>query len=453
MIAVLGAIATMFSSCSDAENQGMVPDSIYFVNNNSVPVTLYNTGNKSTYNLALYRAGKFGESATAVVGVMSQSEVDEYNFNEGQNYEILPSQYYSIKETTVSFGKGVADVNAFIPIEFETEALNNFLELNPDVKYAVPMKIVSASLPIQEKLSISMIVPKVNEANVYMVTVGEKKYTYGSDDDVSSIEMKLPIAIDFNTTTDINCIIGVDEEALSIYNDENDTFYSLLPTELYSLDTEVTIKADTKEAFSSLSINGASLPEGNYILPIYLKSVSQYSVQKEDNLYLLAISIQSPVLPTAGMKFIYASTWASAGEGTNGGADKLLDGDPATYWHSQWTGGTPENPTSPPLPHNLILDLGKDYTVTGVDLARRLSNSATEGGILYFTEDDAATLVAQGKVSEINWTKAGAFYMETVDGYQSFMTYTAKTRYIMISITDSRNGVVTSLSMVAVRGF
>jgi hypothetical protein len=46
--------------------------------------------------------------------------------------------------------------------------------------------------------------------------------------------------------------------------------------------------------------------------------------------------------------------------GENGTGGNALDGNPRTYWHTQWSG------QAPPPPHYIILDLGAPHTVHGL---------------------------------------------------------------------------------------
>src|SRR5262249_55269567 len=45
--------------------------------------------------------------------------------------------------------------------------------------------------------------------------------------------------------------------------------------------------------------------------------------------------------------------------GENGAATNAIDGNPATFWHSEWFQQTA------PLPHTLVLDLGSQYQIDG----------------------------------------------------------------------------------------
>ncbi|GAB3797513.1 hypothetical protein GCM10028798_08870 [Humibacter antri] len=54
----------------------------------------------------------------------------------------------------------------------------------------------------------------------------------------------------------------------------------------------------------------------------------------------------------------------------NAPASNAIDGDPNTYWHTQYSGASPD-----PYPHWIVLDLGKEYDVSGFSYLQRAGNS------------------------------------------------------------------------------
>jgi beta-galactosidase len=50
-------------------------------------------------------------------------------------------------------------------------------------------------------------------------------------------------------------------------------------------------------------------------------------------------------------------------------AANLLDGDPATFWHTRW------QPQNDPMPHELVVDLGRDLTLRGITCLPRQDQS------------------------------------------------------------------------------
>lgn len=73
------------------------------------------------------------------------------------------------------------------------------------------------------------------------------------------------------------------------------------------------------------------------------------------------IGANGRALPKDDWKTVYCTT-EQIGEGE---ADHLIDGNPNTYWHSQW------QDASVPLPHRIIIDLDEPQTIKGFELKQR----------------------------------------------------------------------------------
>jgi beta-galactosidase len=72
--------------------------------------------------------------------------------------------------------------------------------------------------------------------------------------------------------------------------------------------------------------------------------------------------------------------------GGEGRADHVLDGDPGTYWHSQYVSAAPSHP------HFIAIDLGKETEVAGVVLTQRPGNiNGRIKGFEIHTGSDART--------------------------------------------------------------
>lgn len=64
-------------------------------------------------------------------------------------------------------------------------------------------------------------------------------------------------------------------------------------------------------------------------------------------------------VPQDEMSVVFVDSVEESGEGANGPAKLILDGDPATYWHTKWS------PEKDELPHMFIVDLGKSVDDLG----------------------------------------------------------------------------------------
>ena len=78
-------------------------------------------------------------------------------------------------------------------------------------------------------------------------------------------------------------------------------------------------------------------------------------------------------LPRTGWKIAYVDSEEQERE--DGSAENALDGDPATYWHTQWSAGAPNHP------HHLVLDLGQSQTITGMRYLPRPGSGMVGGRI------------------------------------------------------------------------
>ena len=68
------------------------------------------------------------------------------------------------------------------------------------------------------------------------------------------------------------------------------------------------------------------------------------------------------LMDKTGWEAIEYSSEETAGEGTNGRAQKIVDGDDDTYWHPQWNGSTAQ------LPHYIVVDMKDVKNVGGFEI-------------------------------------------------------------------------------------
>ncbi|MEV4318770.1 TIM-barrel domain-containing protein [Actinocrispum sp. NPDC049592] len=76
----------------------------------------------------------------------------------------------------------------------------------------------------------------------------------------------------------------------------------------------------------------------------------------------------SPSIPQTAWKVSAVDSQETSAE--NGAAVNAIDGNPATLWHSQWSG------TAAPLPHEITIDMGASYAVNGLSYLPRQDGGA-----------------------------------------------------------------------------
>lgn len=134
---------------------------------------------------------------------------------------------------------------------------------------------------------------------------------------------------------------------------------------------------------------------------------------------------------------ISASTEEKVGEndGKYGIATCILDGDLASFWHSQWKG----EGANPPLPHEIIIDMKSQQDILSIELARRQGNGDTKTVIFSIGE------------SEEHWTELGQlnFPSEKATNAQTLLLpEPVRGRYIRALVTGSNNGVNASIAEI-----
>jgi len=107
-------------------------------------------------------------------------------------------------------------------------------------------------------------------------------------------------------------------------------------------------------------------------------------------------------------------------------AAHLLDGDPATIWHTPWTGAPP------PFPHELVIDLGRPVNLRGVVLQQRADAAA--GGRLKSLRLDFA-------VEDGSWRTGPVLELGSRSGPQEFLfPAPAELRLLRLTALSSHEG-------------
>lgn len=163
----------------------------------------------------------------------------------------------------------------------------------------------------------------------------------------------------------------------------------LVPTSGVS-GTPVAVPAIARGANATVQLPvtlASTVDEGPLTLRLKYQS-GERSVERniEVRVELGAADKRSEVIPQAGLRIV-GTPPAQAGEGP----ERMLDGDPATLWHTPYSGTT--------LPTGVTVDLGAAYPLASVQITPRPSGSnGSIGGyrVLVGTTPDALTLAESG---------------------------------------------------------
>lgn len=439
-------------SCDDGKDDNLPLAKVYIVNSGEVRVTLYDTGVNTTYTLGLYRSGMGGDATGASVKVLTQTELEQYNADNGTAYDLLPDTYYKVLNNDVTFEAGDAHVNGSIEIDLSPTPMKVFLEENPDGNYVIPIRLVNAGVEIHAAKAISLLKPEVIMPRLSLGIKGLTEYSYAAGQAVESLDMELPVELSVeNLGWDITCEVQTGQQLVDEYNAANGTCFSMAPADAYTLTPGCELSGNMQSASLRLQVDGTKFSPGNYLIPVKLTSVSRFEIDPDANLYAVAISVEAPTLDRTTLTVI---RWTNlhASEST-GNVGAMIDGDPATYWHSRYGSDSGDNIRQWPM--HLIIDMKDEYFVTQVDLTNRRSGSGPNShsgspskGNIYITSNDVPTLIPgnysaiNNDLDKVNWIKIGEFNTSVVTGKTTYEFKTLKTkgRYLRITLVSKPNG-------------
>src|SRR5712691_6787593 len=155
----------------------------------------------------------------------------------------------------------------------------------------------------------------------------------------------------------------------------------------------------------------------------YYFAVKAYDSTGTESTFSNEVSVTLPtntlgggIIPQQQMRVVSVDSQELIGE--NGAATNAIDGNPATFWHTEWSQRTA------PLPHTLVLDLGGQYQVDGFRYLPRQDGGAngTIAGYEFYVSSDGST-----------WGTAVAAGTLATDTSEKMVRFTTKTgRYVRL---------------------
>lgn len=409
------------SSEYDLENQ--IPEQynkiLYLHTTGKQELTLYDTGESNVFSYAVVKTGSEPTStAAADIKVLTQQELDEqYGELEGVNYKLLAGNAYSLESAHIEFTS--QDRYKMMTVSVHPEVVKAGMDADPTAVWVLPLYVASEADSVNSaKNSVflqfqQVVKPAVMFSSTRVSTIIKQ---YGL---AGTFTQDVPFKLDVeNTSWDVTCHFEIDAAYLNTYNTEHKTNYKLLDAH-YSFPDQMTLQKGTTEVPLVVTIEGASLEPGDYMLPIKISDTSLFLPKEGEDVYPLTIRMMGAQLDRTGWT-VTASSQTVEGNG-NGAASNIFDDNINTYWHSKWDNGYP------PLPHELIIDTQKTHEFTQIALQRRLGYNYARAGYFYVSD------------TKDSWQEVGAFTMENQDAVQTFGIVSTKGRYIKIKVTESNN--------------
>lgn len=140
----------------------------------------------------------------------------------------------------------------------------------------------------------------------------------------------------------------------------------------------------------------------------------------------------TPVFEFGSQDYFDRKQWAviafsseeKEGEGDTGRAADLIDNDPLTYWHSNWTSGT-----AAAFPHSVTIDMNTENSVTGISFLQRDGSRKVKDIEIFMSNDPE------------NWESLGNFELKKINTVQHVLLPQQQTfRYFKVEFLSAHDG-------------
>lgn len=173
---------------------------------------------------------------------------------------------------------------------------------------------------------------------------------------------------------------------------------------------------------STVSLNTVDTPVDTISIDALLNRVDEAVANEKKRVEDEALFDAKNLYDKAGWKVISFSSQETSGEGSNGRAAQIIDGNVNTYWHSQWQGGAAQ------YPHEFIIDTQAEIPVAGFKITMSGGSNRYIKAFDLYTSNDNET-----------WTKA--YTTEEAPNQASFnvlLPEPAPLRYFRLVVRSGR---------------
>lgn len=413
-----GVLLAAGTGCEDSRNEYLedYQTLIYFRNSGEQVVSLYLTGETTTYNIPICKSGRdLTATADAQILVMDQEQLDIYNLENGTNYAQLPADCYRfLTETSFTFSGD--DSYQVAQVELMTGTIQALQSQHPDKDYILGLQVYS-SRTVSESVNLLLLRLEIAIPQLSFSTSGLVQAFYtGSSPVVNPYANEVVLNID--NRWDFTCDLEVLDQAwLDTYNAENGTAYQLLPAGSYTLPAQVSFASGSTTVPFELTVDRSNLTLlQEYLLPVRLSNSSkpEFSTAGESALYLLNVRMDpDKVNLTADMA---TSPYTNAGDGQ--GIAALFDGDVSanSWWHSYYGGGPVGDAE---WGYYIDFTLNEPLSAVVFRYATRSNPNAVPADIRIGVSNDGATWSEIGRVNSglptgaLEWVSLPAFSSPT----------------------------------------
>lgn len=359
-----------FSGC-DVDDQLLqdAPESNVLFAKNILEQEIYKAPNMIDfkYNLYVYRSGvKNGATIQANISV-SEAALANYNTENQTSFQLLPEAYYAFNNSVTIQGGSQTGISE---VTIRADKIAN--ELGFDDDFAIPFIInESAGVSTAEDNNVVILKVNVREPVIRQQVYGLQAGSAVGNANYSSM---LNIFVEFENEWDIELGFEVDYSLVEAYNLANSTNYPSLPqANVSSLPASFTLASGTKSVNVNLGITTAGLEYFDpYLLPLRLVSKGEFPVDSSREIIYLLFTRNFDQQAAEVVPLTNDMIETFTQEGSEGPKENLVDGNPATYWHSSWSSGVS------PLPHHIQINFDNPTELGGLNYTFRQPSGITD---------------------------------------------------------------------------
>ena len=345
----VGLLPFLLAACEDNREQYWDDFStiLYFRDSGEMACQLYTPDDEATCSVSVVKAGTDAKAATSVdVEVMDEAALAAYNAAEGTRYALLPADCYDFEGGHLAFAS--SDLYKRLEARFHTAPVSTLLAgAQPGTDYVLPLCLTGSADSINAEKQYVFIRPEVVTPQVGFENPGYVMNSLSASGE-SALDLEVPLRLSVENRWTFSCYTAVDAALLDAYNMAEGTSYLMLPEAAYRIEGDGTVGMEPgTDGNLHVSVGSEGLSFGNYALPLQITgtSLASIGVDPDEDVCLLGVSY----VPDASALQQVALTEdmityhpdSNPGEGS---VAALLDGDPGTYYHSDYNVGVP-------LPH------------------------------------------------------------------------------------------------------
>lgn len=348
------------SSCSEEYN--IYSDDYATVvgikNSGANSLTVYSAFETTQFPITVRKGGwNNEEAATFKVRVMSEAEFEAWRSASGAGYSYIPNNCYSIggqnsleTAVTIPAGESYTTVN----VDVYSEALGEFMK-NADTSLftpVIPVMLESEGSGVNADNAECFIIPEYTQPTVgflnggfHLIPNGESSFT-------------LDLGLPFTSEWDLNCTVEVDPTLL----EGGLLTYGLMPADAYTGVGSVQLNKGDESAEMTINIDMEKAGFRNAI-PLRITTLDREGFVLRNETAIVAIDNAAPYKIAMRADMVYSNDGIDwDGQGIPG----LIDGNPSTYFHTNYGGHNVEDPYGSYLEITYdkpITDFGFDFTV------------------------------------------------------------------------------------------